>query len=241
MNILTNWVFWIIIAAIVFVLAIIGYLSESKKKNKKAEDDNLSSNSDNVIPTEGTNPTSVNVEQPAVNTPMTDSYYNVTPEINSASVSQSSNVISDSSLGSEVFAAPVETMPAVETPASSPVEALPAVEAPVSAPVEAVPAVETPVAAPVEAMPAVETPVAAPVEAVPAVETPVAAPVIDNSAVIEPASVFTANIDQVVSSTPTPIPAEPIPAVTPTPIPSTNAEIKADNLSTETSDNIETL
>ena len=41
MNILTNWVFWIIIAAIVFVLAIIGYLSESKKKNKKAEDDNL--------------------------------------------------------------------------------------------------------------------------------------------------------------------------------------------------------
>ena len=50
---------------------------------------------------------------------MTDAYYNVTPEINSASVSQSSNVIPDSNLSSEVFAAPVEAMPAVETPVAA--------------------------------------------------------------------------------------------------------------------------
>ena len=35
MDLLSNWVFWIIIAAIVFVLALIGYLTDSIKKSKK--------------------------------------------------------------------------------------------------------------------------------------------------------------------------------------------------------------
>lgn len=42
MEILTNWWFWIIIAAIVFVLALIGYLTESMKKDKKVETNDVS-------------------------------------------------------------------------------------------------------------------------------------------------------------------------------------------------------
>ena len=37
MEIFSNWVFWIILATIVFVLALIGYLTESMKKSKKEE------------------------------------------------------------------------------------------------------------------------------------------------------------------------------------------------------------
>ena len=35
MNFLSNWIFWVIILAIIFLLAIVGYLTESRKKNKK--------------------------------------------------------------------------------------------------------------------------------------------------------------------------------------------------------------
>ena len=35
MEILSNWVFWVVLASIVFVLALIGYLTESMKKTKK--------------------------------------------------------------------------------------------------------------------------------------------------------------------------------------------------------------
>ncbi len=38
MEILSNWVFWVILASIVFVLALIGYLTESMKKPKKDEE-----------------------------------------------------------------------------------------------------------------------------------------------------------------------------------------------------------
>lgn len=38
MEILSNWVFWVILASIVFVLALIGYLTESMKKPKKGEE-----------------------------------------------------------------------------------------------------------------------------------------------------------------------------------------------------------
>lgn len=42
MEILSNWWFWIIIATIVFVLALIGYLTESMKKGKNEENDTVS-------------------------------------------------------------------------------------------------------------------------------------------------------------------------------------------------------
>ena len=37
MEILSSWIFWVILASIVFVLALIGYLTESMKKSKKDE------------------------------------------------------------------------------------------------------------------------------------------------------------------------------------------------------------
>ena len=35
MEIFSNWIFWVILASIVFVLALIGYLTESMKKTKE--------------------------------------------------------------------------------------------------------------------------------------------------------------------------------------------------------------
>ena len=48
MELFSNWMFWVILAAILFILAIIGYLSESKKKSKKKEVSNETSSSNSV-------------------------------------------------------------------------------------------------------------------------------------------------------------------------------------------------
>ena len=38
MEIFTNWIFWTVLATIIFLLAVIGYLAESKKKTENKED-----------------------------------------------------------------------------------------------------------------------------------------------------------------------------------------------------------
>ena len=247
MNILTNWIFWIIIAALVFVIALIGYLSESIKKNKKAEENNDSVNDANVE----NNAVLTSETQSVDNTSSIVSDFNVMPEINSNSVSQPSDVISNSSLDSDVFDVPstletpatsVEQTPVVETPVAS-VEQTPVVETPVAS-VEQTPVVETPVAS-VEQTPVVKTPVAS-VEQTPVVETPVApieqSSVVETPATIEPDSVFTANIDKPISNTPTPVPAEPAPVIEPTQIPAdVNSEVKMENQTVSSRDDIETL
>ena len=263
MSILTNWIFWIIIAFIVFILAIIGYLSESRKKS--SENDISSDETNNV--------SNLNVSQKEVqadsNTSLSESDFNVMPEINSTTVSKSSDVISNSNLGSDVFSVPptlsgspvMESTLAINTPAApvaeKPVSPTTVAEAPVVTSVESAPAVNV-VVSPVEpvvsatpAAPVAEAPVTTSVESAPAVSaTPVintpAAPVeplqnVNNSSVMEPSSIFTANIGQEVSSMPTPIPAEPIPSAVPEPIPSVNAEVNPENISTNTNDDIETL
>lgn len=223
MNILTNWIFWVIIAAIVFVLALIGYLAESRKKNKKLEESNTSADGVSATPNVESTPASNNEVQSA---PVNATDFNVMPEVNSTTVSQPSEIISNSNIDSTVF----DASSSIETPAA-PVAEQTTVQ-------ESAPVVETPVApvsAPVveqttvqESVPVVETPAA------PVVETPVA-PV---EPTIEPASVFTATMDQVTSSTPNPVPAEPESVATPTPIPAdVNAEVKAENQNNE----IETL
>ena len=223
MNILTNWIFWVIIAAIVFVLALIGYLAESRKKNKKLEESNTSADGVSATPNVESTPASNNEVQSA---PVNATDFNVMPEVNSTTVSQPSEIISNSNIDSTVF----DASSSIETPAA-PVAEQTIVQ-------ESAPVVETPVApvsAPVveqttvqESVPVVETPAA------PVVETPVA-PV---EPTIEPASVFTATMDQVTSSTPNPVPAEPESVATPTPIPAdVNAEVKAENQNNE----IETL
>ena len=132
MNILTNWIFWIVISAIVFVLAIIGYLSESKKKNKKVvneiNNDVISSDTTQNVETNSV-PANDNVAQSTVSSSISDSDFNIMPEVNSVSVTQPSNVISNSSLDSNVFSvpstleAPTSVQPTVvETPAPAPVQ-----------------------------------------------------------------------------------------------------------------------
>ena len=48
MELFSNWMFWVILAAILFILAIIGYLSESKKKSKKKEVSNEASSNNSA-------------------------------------------------------------------------------------------------------------------------------------------------------------------------------------------------
>lgn len=229
MSILTNWIFWVIIAFIVFILAIIGYLSESRKRS--SENDISSDETNNV--------SNLNVSQKEVqadsNTSLSESDFNVMPEINSTTVSKSSDIISNSNLGSDVFSVPptLSGSPVMESTLAINTPAAPVAEKPVSPTTVA----EAPVVTSVESAPAVS--------ATPVINTP-AAPVeplqnVNNSSVMEPSSIFTANIGQEVSSMPTPIPAEPIPSAVPEPIPSVNAEVNPENISTNTNDDIETL
>lgn len=46
MQILTNWLFWVVLAAIVFVFAIIGFFAESKKKHTKQKEETKKENMD---------------------------------------------------------------------------------------------------------------------------------------------------------------------------------------------------
>ena len=52
MELFSNWMFWVILAAILFILAIIGYLSESKKKSKKKEVSNETSSNNSAASVE---------------------------------------------------------------------------------------------------------------------------------------------------------------------------------------------
>lgn len=237
MSILTNWIFWVIIAFIVFILAIIGYLSESRKRSSEND---ISSDETNNVP-------NLNVSQKEVqadsNTSLSESDFNVMPEINSTTVSKSSDIISNSNLGSDVFSVPptLSGSPVMESTLAINTPAAPVAEMPVSPSTVA----EAPVVTSVESAPAVNV-VVSPVEPAPVVSATPAAPVeplqnVNNSSVMEPSSIFTANIGQEVSSMPTPIPAEPIPSVVPEPIPSVNAEVNPENISTNTNDDIETL
>lgn len=233
MNILTNWVFWIIIAAIVFVLALIGYLSESKKKNKESlENDNASSNdtNSNVEAVSTVN----NEAQPAVNSQPDALDFNVMPEVNSVTEPQ----VSDSVVNTLASVAEAPSVSPVETTLeNSSIDTVSVAEMPVNATssIESSPVAEVPVSASVDT---ISTPVEPAAEASVSVPTDTTStPVTQAQSTIEPDSVFTSNIDQVVS---TPLPAEPAP-IAPTPIPAVNTEVKTENLSDSSSDGIETL
>ena len=48
MGFLTNWVFWVILAIIVFIMAIIGFLAEGTIFKKKDSDDNINKDSNGI-------------------------------------------------------------------------------------------------------------------------------------------------------------------------------------------------
>lgn len=79
MELFSNWMFWVILAAILFILAIIGYLSESKKKSKKKEVSNETS-SNNSVDNSAVSPKTVETPVQVQTTSQNDNF-TVMPEV----------------------------------------------------------------------------------------------------------------------------------------------------------------
>ena len=77
MEIFSNWIFWVILASIVFVLALIGYLTESMKKSNKDDKKDTEAKDDNQVNTEAT-PAQ---EEPVVTETSADDWMTM-PEVN---------------------------------------------------------------------------------------------------------------------------------------------------------------
>ena len=77
MEIFSNWIFWVILASIVFVLALIGYLTESMKKSNKDDKKDTEAKDDNQVNTEAT-PAQ---EEPVVTETPADDWMTM-PEVN---------------------------------------------------------------------------------------------------------------------------------------------------------------
>ena len=79
MEIFSNWIFWVVLASIVFVLALIGYLTESMKKPKK--EDKEEKNEEAVEPVLMETKTEDVKPEPVVNEVKTDDWMTM-PEVN---------------------------------------------------------------------------------------------------------------------------------------------------------------
>lgn len=77
MEIFSNWIFWVILASIVFVLALIGYLTESMKKSNKDDKKDTEAKDDNQVNTEATSAQ----EEPVVTETLADDWMTM-PEVN---------------------------------------------------------------------------------------------------------------------------------------------------------------
>lgn len=120
MEIFSNWVFWVVLASIVFVLALIGYLTESMKKPKE---DKKEEKEEEPIQSE---PTVEPVQPEPTVTPAQDDNWMTMPEVNKPleevkvdtinEVPADSNVVSEvstPSVSDNVFTTPVNS----DTPA----------------------------------------------------------------------------------------------------------------------------
>lgn len=77
MEIFSNWIVWVILASIVFVLALIGYLTESMKKSNKDDKKDTEAKDDNQVNVDAT-PAQ---EEPAVTETPADDWMTM-PEVN---------------------------------------------------------------------------------------------------------------------------------------------------------------
>ena len=77
MEIFSNWIFWVILASIVFVLALIGYLTESMKKSNKDDKKDTEAKDDNQVNVDAT-PAQ---EEPVVTETLADDWMTM-PEVN---------------------------------------------------------------------------------------------------------------------------------------------------------------
>lgn len=117
MEIFSNWVFWVVLASIVFVLALIGYLTESMKKPKKEE------NAEKEEPMKE-EPTVLNSnEQPTE--PVTNDWMTMPPVSNSldeVKVESMNETASDTSSSADVLENETvnDTTPSVDESATTP-------------------------------------------------------------------------------------------------------------------------
>ncbi len=105
MEIFSNWIFWVVLASIVFVLALIGYLTESMKKDKK--DDKKKEEPDVVLEVT----TSVTPETNEVNIPAQNDDWTTMPKVDSSleevKVDSISEVADSTNSADSVFTSPV--------------------------------------------------------------------------------------------------------------------------------------
>ena len=88
MSFLSNWIFWIIVAFIVFLLSAVGYLSESRKKNKEVvEEQNDFVDNSSMVSGDSSQTTDNSSVEVVNETAGLNDEWNVMPEVNSVSAS----------------------------------------------------------------------------------------------------------------------------------------------------------
>ena len=123
MEIFSNWIFWVVLASIVFVLALIGYLTESMKKDKKED---KKKEEPDVVP-EVTAP--VTPEPSEVNIPAQNDDWTTMPKVDSSleevKVDSISEVTDSTNSADSVFTSPVsDTEVSTLEPVTSEVQGL---------------------------------------------------------------------------------------------------------------------
>lgn len=105
MEIFSNWIFWVVLASIVFVLALIGYLTESMKKDKKED----KKEEEPAMESEVNTP--VTPEPSEVNIPAKDDDWTTMPKVDSSleevKVDSISEVADSTNSADSVFTSPV--------------------------------------------------------------------------------------------------------------------------------------
>ena len=123
MEMFSNWIFWVVLASIVFVLALIGYLTESMKKDKKED---KKKEEPDVVP-EVTAP--VTPETNEVNIPAQNDDWTTMPKVDSSleevKVDSISEVTDSTNSADSVFTSPVsDTEVSTLEPVTSEVQGL---------------------------------------------------------------------------------------------------------------------
>lgn len=114
MEILSNWIFWVVLASIVFVLALIGYLTESmkqsskKKENKDAEVNDTDDSVTNVVSTPAPTVTTTTNDDwttmPEVNKPLEEVKVDSIDEVSNESPVSTDSVDAPVNNGADMFA-----------------------------------------------------------------------------------------------------------------------------------------
>ena len=117
MGFLTNWVFWVILAIIVFIMAIIGFLAEGTIFKKKDSDDNINKDSNGISEINSNE----KPETPSVFAPLKSASTPETLNVSSApSMPETLNVSSAPSMPETLNVSSAPTMPETLNVSSAP-------------------------------------------------------------------------------------------------------------------------